>query len=922
MPKLLRGALRSPRAPFLFGWSCVLALLSYPFVLSWLGLLGLGALSLTRWRRQGRPFPASPLTVPFVLLLASAAFGLRASLQPHYAMVSFFGLLAAFGTYFLISDSVRSPEAAQRAVWIALGVVLALVPLAFLLAIPNVDVKRWPALRDGIDPWRDQLVQIALAAWDIDSMGQRFRLQAGGVGALAVYGFGLALGPLLAGRSRSCRLLGLVAVLYTIVFLLLALSRGAMVSAAIVLALCCLPRYARWLFARAPLVLGGLAALQGLLVLRGSSLERPLAGDAVGWVMSTETLLERQQIWQNLLFIMRDFPLTGVGLSFGSTILVFDSYFPPFRLGYFHAHSIFLETFFEQGWLGLAGLLALIGLSAAAGCRILARAPAPGNPVAISASGAALALVLTGLTDVVASTAIGQVMLFGAIALLFAAVRIQESSLTRPARAATPARHGWSGLTWRRLPVPLLAGTTLGIALVLASWFWSGTSPLSAGRQALTAFAAQLHLSLGSQQSARARLVPGLTDQERSRLLSSADWFLQQSRALAPEHPAAFRQLAELALARSQRAAGVALLAQAEARSNPADSQLSFQLGRLYRQAGEIERAIAAWSRLDDGSLPSNRAHRDAQLVLWGLELLRAGRWQEAATLNRAAIAAAPVNPEPFASLSIALSRSQGVQSALATQEQLSQLYPDVPHPFTEVNRLNRRIDRADEAASWARQAETIWESAAWKARVQASQRKTGFARVLDPSAGLLRTSPPPAGMMGNLHVGTGYQAVLITNTLSQTFTYWLEVAYSRQGQVFTTAHGTASDLHPGRQRAILLLPFHPSLPLESFAWDWQMAWDGEAEGERRAATAARIEIGPPIELTGVGFDVRVSNQNAAPQSFILQAMLLRDGKLVGVMDEIVRDLAPGSTRIVTLLAWELMPSYDQVNIVVDKLLS
>src|SRR5207248_643304 len=72
------------------------------------------------------------------------------------------------------------------------------------------------------------------------------------------------------------------------------------------------------------------------------------------------TFLFRLELWGNVLHVLSDFRFTGVGLGARSVELALASYYPTWAEGYVptsHAHNTFLQSYLEQGPLGLFGLL-------------------------------------------------------------------------------------------------------------------------------------------------------------------------------------------------------------------------------------------------------------------------------------------------------------------------------------------------------------------------------------------------------------------------------------------------------------------------------------------------------------------------------------------------------------------------------------
>lgn len=911
----------------------VLGLLTYPLPSAWLGLGGLVALGLARWWLLGRPFPSSPLTVPLGLYLAGAGLGLYATVRPHFAEVRFFGLLAALGAFWLTLDAVTTARVARRTVNAALLVALAATPVLLILITPTLELSRLLVLLpDRVAEWLIGHQPIALAVWEMDAIGQRYRLAQSGLGALAAYGIGLTLGPLFAPATRRARLFALISAGYLGYFLVLGGSRGALLSVALVGLLVGVLRRRRLLLVALPLLavaLGGLLHLESS-VQTGHPPTQPLEHFAAR-ATSFGSVRQRIELWENALFLLGDFSFTGVGLGLWSVISIYDAYFLPQQLPFFHTHNIFVQSYLEQGLPGLAGLLGLAGGALVVGGRTLARArdPLVRSP-AISAAGAVLTLVLCGLTDVDAMTTVGMVLLFGTLGLLVALDPLAE----RPAEQRPLRRSAWASrshcgrararLGKRALVASLALGAALTTSAAAPARDSGASSPLPAGLgNPLRSAAARAYLNLGALELAKATLGDVRPPAERQRFLDAAQGYLEQALDHDPDNPSIHRTLAAVALADGQPADARDVLVNAERLAPPDDSRLFFQLGRLYRQADDVDGAIAAWSRVDRRIGAWNATGPDAQLILWGAELVRRGRWPEAVAVNREAIGAAPMNPAPYRALAIALTQDRGEAAALAAMQGLAELAPDVPWAHDEVVKLYRRFGRWQEAQPWQEQAAAAWASEGWAERERRAAADGGAtirirgSMVSPPWPG----TPEPSEMVGKVISTRSGQALLITNTLPRVTTFTVDVAYTRDDAILATATGTVHDLPPGGRRAINLRPVAPVRPDEVFTYRWNLTWSQDADGARRADTAARITLGRWEEIPGLGMDVAVSNRDTVAHSFTVQAMLLRDGQLVGLLVGTVSDLKAGSTRTTTLLANEPLPRYDQAVFAVDTML-
>jgi O-antigen ligase len=700
----------------------IVALLAYPHPSAFAGAIGLVALVVTRRYLVGRALPPSPLSVPFGLYLGGAVVGLYVTLRPDTAGTRFFGLLAALGTFYLVLDRVTSLRAARRIIGAAL--LLALLGVAFLW------LGRGPSDTPGRHPRRVGLTAlraISTPVWrgirDVDPFGQHYRLTSAGLGMLASYGACLALGPVLAGGTPRVRLGGLTAAATFAIFLVLSGSRTAHLSTAVVFPLFGALRW-RWLAALAsvPVALAA-GIIAGLPVFRavrqpGGPLE--LLSRFGG---NTESIEQRVEIWMNTLFLLRDFPLTGVGLGLRSPETLYRAYFLPPGLA--HAHNIFAQSYLEQGLLGLAGLFAMMAVALVIGMRSLSMAhDAATRSPAISSAAASLSLALNGLMEIGPVTSVGMVLLFGTLGVLLAVGTVTDPAQDRPV-ARAPLLSGRRAAALSALVALTVLVAVLAPPVLATLRHRPGSRPTSLG-QPVMALAAPLLLNLGALHTAHA-VYGRHAAIERRRHLEAACAHLERLRAYVPGDFAVYRHLAMVAMAASRPGAASRLLGKAEDIAPPEDGRARFQLARLYQESGDVERAIVAWSRVDPRIGAATRAGADVQLVNWGGSLVRQGQWSRAATVNGAAVRLALTNAAPYRALATAVREGQGQDAALAAMRELAASYPDIPWAYEEVARLYGQVGQGVEARAWDERAKTVWRSEGWTARQQAGSASGDF---------------------------------------------------------------------------------------------------------------------------------------------------------------------------------------------------
>lgn len=222
------------------------------------------------------------------------------------------------------------------------------------------------------------------------------------------------------GKARVLLLAG-AAMLLLIV--LVTQSRGAvmgLVGGLVVLGLYYKPR---WTALATAVVLAGLGAAQWLG--HENIAEMIVVSDSTG------SAAGRLELWQRALWMMRDFPFTGIGLGmFEKTV---QTFYPLFEnvpgVPVPHAHNIFLQMGVEFGIGGLVAFVGLVVTVVLVGAEAMRRAQ--GSPYGLLAAGLLagfVVFVVHGLTDaVVTSTKVSVVMWF-MVALLMVVYRRVKTS--------------------------------------------------------------------------------------------------------------------------------------------------------------------------------------------------------------------------------------------------------------------------------------------------------------------------------------------------------------------------------------------------------------------------------------------------------------------------------------------------------------
>jgi putative inorganic carbon (HCO3(-)) transporter len=216
-------------------------------------------------------------------------------------------------------------------------------------------------------------------SWTFSPFRFREILDANLVGSLVAMTLPLLLGLSLRSRifakTRFRRALLWAGFAIQIGALVLMESRAAYVAAAASMALMALllrPRLWK-VYVAAALIGTALLALTGL-----PRLDLLLGGGAV------PTWESRKEVWDRALYMMQDFPFTGIGA--GTFVKVLPVLYPLFLTAddVFHSHNLFLQVGVDFGFPGIVAFTALLAASAILAFRSFRRFRAEENTLALT----------------------------------------------------------------------------------------------------------------------------------------------------------------------------------------------------------------------------------------------------------------------------------------------------------------------------------------------------------------------------------------------------------------------------------------------------------------------------------------------------------------------------------------------------------
>jgi hypothetical protein len=496
-----------------------------------------------------------PIALPGGLLLAGALVGYPFTLDEPVARERLLGLVAATALALLAAYGLSKTES-PGPLLVGMAAIGALGAL-WIIAADEPSIFRGPlgALLGRLFKPLYGLVHITD---DVAVTNTRFIVGYNGLADLCLVVIFACMPLLLQAKSAQSRLLPAAAVLCSLIVLVAAGSRGGLNGLA---AGACAVALFAWHLRKALLaviVAPAIAALTALALIDK------------GLEVSSTT--GRFVYWSDLARLLVEYPLTGVGLGIDTANRVAVAYEinpDPERL--FYAHNTFVESYLEQGPLGLLGML-LIPVIAVCAAIVARRCGShPGRrPLLLAGLGLLAGLEAHGLTDQVVTTNLGTLLVLLALAGMLSALTIDGHALLT----------AWL----KRVSVASAGVLAVGVLALLV---------VPAGRAQVLLDFGGLQMNRGFDAEADAR----------APLLANAESLLAMGLAQDPGHPGVLRDLARVRFARYDDSGALDALKRAAA-SPSLDAFDVLQIAHLYRDMGFSDeayawanRAYAMWGR-------------------------------------------------------------------------------------------------------------------------------------------------------------------------------------------------------------------------------------------------------------------------------------------------------------------------------------
>jgi len=293
-----------------------------------------GVFWIVRWVAYGYASRRTALDLPILFLVLLLPVTLLVTALPQKTFPQVLRLLSGIGLYYSLVNWVNSELRFRLA-----SIAMVLVGIGLCIFAPfsvEWEIAKVPFLPASLYERFDPIV--------VDTVNPN--VMAGSLAILMPFAFGLSLSNW-QGRGKWQTVLGGFGLVLMAGVLLLTQSRGAWLASGLALLVVITLRW-RWgwvLMLFMAILAGGILYSMGTFtVLEALSRSTTLGG-----------LAGRMEVWSRALYMIRDFPITGIGM--GSFEEVADLLYPFFLFEpgkIEHAHNLFLQVAVDLGVPGLA----------------------------------------------------------------------------------------------------------------------------------------------------------------------------------------------------------------------------------------------------------------------------------------------------------------------------------------------------------------------------------------------------------------------------------------------------------------------------------------------------------------------------------------------------------------------------------------
>jgi putative inorganic carbon (HCO3(-)) transporter len=355
---------------------------------------------MCRWAARGYLTVHTPMDLPIVTLLVMALVGLYPSVDPSMSMPVLYQMIVEVALFYALANSFHSEKRIRATV---AALLLAGVGVSLLGLVGTEGIAHdFLAFLGG---YRDFLLQLARrlneAGFNANIVG----------GTLAMI-FPLHLSLFLCDSRGLWKLLLGLALPLVGGTLLLTQSRGAIFG--VVLALLVMGVWrSRWVLASLPILFTGVLWAVGHFGAQQVA-EFLLVTD------TTVTAAGRSELWRRAIYMLQDFPYTGIGLATFSRVM--PALYPTSLIGpdaeVPHAHSLYLQMGIDLGIPGLVAGMALLSVFLLIGISAMQHARhTQWEGVAVGAVGGFIVYLVHGLVDNITFSAKPGIVIWAIIGL-------------------------------------------------------------------------------------------------------------------------------------------------------------------------------------------------------------------------------------------------------------------------------------------------------------------------------------------------------------------------------------------------------------------------------------------------------------------------------------------------------------------------
>lgn len=372
-----------------------------------LALAWIAFLWLCRFIVRGRLSVSTPVDLPIALILVLLPLNLFASVDLGLSMPTLLRIVGEVTILYAVVNWATSPTQVR-------ALSMALIGLSLGVVVVSLAMTNWSSSKlFDVDQWTRFLPRIEILQLNPEGLNPNV---VAGLGAVLLP---LAVAQLVWGPDRALRLTGLVGIVVFGAALVLTQSRGAWIALGMAVVGMCILAFRRYVLLLT-FVIG--AVVVGLFVCR----LQPIL-DLLSAGTTLATAAGRVEGWQRAIQMIRDFPMTGIGL--GTFSKVASILYPFFLLGpdsqVYHTHNIYLQAGVDQGIPGMVAYVGLLTALFVTGIRSVRRAhDTRWRGLTLGLMGSLLVFLTHGMLDMIVYGLKASALVWALLGLLVATAQL------------------------------------------------------------------------------------------------------------------------------------------------------------------------------------------------------------------------------------------------------------------------------------------------------------------------------------------------------------------------------------------------------------------------------------------------------------------------------------------------------------------